>query len=136
MSPFSPAGVCASLRAATSFQAIRPYLRKRLELMTRPPSVAVDLTQPDPSSAPWTTPRPTMRTVSHRRGDVVRHKKTGDLTSATGSKGDLQALLIQVCSPLAKRTPVNAALNFLSTGLAGAPPYPTGTILPGLKMFC
>jgi len=29
-----------------------------------------------------------MRTVSHRRGNVVRHKKTGDLTSATG-KGDL-----------------------------------------------
>jgi hypothetical protein len=25
-----------------------------------------------------------MRTVSHRRGNVVRHKKSGDLTSATG----------------------------------------------------
>ena len=52
--------------------------------MTRPPSVAVDLTHLIPSSAPWTTPRLTMRTVSHRRGNVVRHKKTGDLTSATG----------------------------------------------------
>ena len=43
MSPFSPAKVCASLRGATSFQAIRPYLRRRLEPMTRPPSEAVDL---------------------------------------------------------------------------------------------
>jgi hypothetical protein len=44
MSPFSPAKVHAPLRRATSFQAIRPYLGRRLELMTRPPSEAVDLT--------------------------------------------------------------------------------------------
>jgi hypothetical protein len=44
MSPFSPAKVSASLRAATSFQAIHPYRRRRLELMTRRPSEAVDLT--------------------------------------------------------------------------------------------
>ena len=43
--------------------------------MTRPPSVAVDLTHLIPSSAPWTTPSLTMRTVSHRRGNVVRHKR-------------------------------------------------------------
>jgi len=45
-SPFSPAQVHASLRRATSFQAIRRYLGRRSELLTRPPSEAVDLTWP------------------------------------------------------------------------------------------
>ena len=65
--------------------------------MTRPPSEAADLTYLIPHLPHG--PRPPMRVVSHLSGNVVRHKKTDDLTSATGQSLRLDRTTATSCRP-------------------------------------